>query len=74
LVGARLSLEDALESAKRQGALGWELRAATTMARFLADQGREQEGRELLATTYDKFTQGFQTADLRAAKRLLSEL
>ena len=44
------------------------------MARFLADQGREQEGRELLATTYDKFTQGFQTADLRAAKRLLSEL
>ena len=74
LAGARLSLEDALESAKRQGALGWELRAATTMARFLANQGREQEGRELLAKTYDKFTQGFQTADLRAAKRLLSEL
>ena len=74
LAGARLSLEDALESAKRHGALGWELRAATTMARILADQGREQEGRELLATTYDKFTQGFQTADLRAAKRLLSEL
>jgi predicted ATPase/DNA-binding winged helix-turn-helix (wHTH) protein len=73
LAAARLSLEDALESAKRQGALGWELRAATTMARFLAEQGREQEGRELLATTYDKFTQGFQTADLRAAKRLLSE-
>ncbi|MGO8995551.1 MAG: ATP-binding protein [Polyangiaceae bacterium] len=74
LAGARLSLEDALESAKRQGALGWELRAATTMARFLAEQRREQEGRELLAKTYDKFTQGFQTTDLRAAKRLLSEL
>jgi predicted ATPase len=74
LAGARLSLQDALESAKRQGALGWELRAATTMARFLADRGREQEGRELLATSYDRFTQGFQTADLRAAKRLLSEL
>jgi DNA-binding winged helix-turn-helix (wHTH) protein len=74
LAGARLSLEDALESAKRQGALGWELRAATTMARFLVEQGREQEGREFLATTYDKFTQGFQTADLRAAKRLLSEV
>lgn len=26
-----------------------------------------------VATTYDKFTQGFQTADLRTAKRLLSE-
>jgi hypothetical protein len=43
------------------------------MARFLAEQGREREGRELLARTYDKFTQGFQTADLRAATGLLSE-
>jgi hypothetical protein len=74
LAGAQRSLQEALECAKRQRALGWELRAATTMARFLAEQGRPQEGRELLATTYDKFRQGFQTADLCTAKRLLSEL
>ena len=74
LAGALRLVREALECAKRQDALGWELRAATTMAQLLAGQGRAAEGRELVATTYGKFTQGFQTADLRTAKRLLTEL
>jgi hypothetical protein len=74
LAGAEHSLQEALECAKRQNALSWELRTATTMARLLAKQGRATKGRNLLTSTYDKFTQGFQTADLRIASGLLSEL
>jgi hypothetical protein len=50
------------------------LRTATTMAQLLAKQGRAPKARKLLTSTYDKFTQGFQTADLRIARGLLSEL
>ncbi|WP_394845506.1 helix-turn-helix transcriptional regulator [Pendulispora brunnea] len=71
--GERYLLE-ALEAAKRQKALGWELRAAMTLARFWASRGRAAEARELVASVYGRFSQGFQTADLLAAKALLSEL
>ena len=42
--GAAATVEDqfrqALDWARRQGALSWELRAATSLARLLCDQGR----------------------------------
>jgi len=59
--------------ARRQGALSWELRTATSIARLWRDQGRRREARELLASVYDRFSEGFETADLRAAKLLLDE-
>ncbi|WP_394834953.1 helix-turn-helix transcriptional regulator [Pendulispora rubella] len=71
--GERYLLE-ALQSARRQKALGWELRTAMTLARFWAARGRVTEARELLGSVYGRFSQGFQTADLLAAKALLSEL
>ena len=64
----------ALEWARRQGALSWELRAATSLARLWRDQGRTKDARELLAPVYDRFTEGFETADLKATKALLDEL
>jgi predicted ATPase len=64
----------ALDWARRQGALSWELRAATSLARLPRDRDRIGEARDLLAPIYERFTEGFGTADLREAKRLLDEL
>ncbi|MGB9649847.1 MAG: hypothetical protein WCB44_32765, partial [Stellaceae bacterium] len=61
----------ALDWARRQGALSWELRAATSLARLQRDQNRTKAAREILAPVYDRFTEGFETADLKAAKLLL---
>jgi predicted ATPase len=64
----------ALNLARQQGALSWELRAATSLARLWRDQARSNAAHELLAPVYGRFTEGFATADLKAAKRLLDEL
>jgi hypothetical protein len=64
----------ALEWAQRQGALSRELHAATSHARLRRVQGRIREARKLLAPVYDRFTQGFETADLKAAKALIGDL
>jgi predicted ATPase len=64
----------ALDSARRQGALSWELRAATSLARLWRDQNKYVEALTLLQPVYDRFTEGFDTADLRDAKLLLEAL
>jgi adenylate cyclase len=51
-----------------------ELRAATSLARLLAGRGRREEARQVLAPVYAAFTEGFATADLRAARALLDQL
>jgi predicted ATPase len=61
----------ALDWARRQGALSWELRAATSLARLLRDQGRSADARGLLQPEYDRFIEGFDTTDLKAARALL---
>jgi len=68
------ALEEALRIARRQQAKSYELRAATSLARMWGKQGRRAEARELLVPIYGWFTQGFGTADLKAAKGLLDEL
>jgi predicted ATPase/DNA-binding winged helix-turn-helix (wHTH) protein len=64
----------ALDVARRQGSLSWELRAATSLARLMRDQGRSAEAVALLQPVYDRFTEGFETADLEAARNLLNAL
>jgi predicted ATPase len=64
----------ALDWARRQGALSWELRAATSLARLLRDQGPSADALALLQPVYDRFTEGFGTADLKTAKALLDTL
>jgi predicted ATPase len=67
-------LERALAIAREQGALLWELKAATRLARLRHVQSRGMEARELLAPIYARFTEGFQTPDLSAARQLLGQL
>jgi predicted ATPase len=66
--------QQALDWARQQGALSWELRAATSLARLLRNRDRISEARDLLAPIYQRFTEGFGTADLQAGKKLLDEL
>jgi predicted ATPase len=68
------SLHQALAIAQQQGAKGWELRAAVSLARLRRDQGRRTEACNLLAPIYGWFTEGFDTQDLKEAKALLDEL
>jgi predicted ATPase len=76
--GATAAAEDhfrqALDWARRQDALSLELRAATSLARLLRDQGRSADARGLLRPVYERFTEGFATTDLRAARVLLDDL
>jgi len=64
----------ALDLARRQDALFWELRTAASLARLWLDRHRAAEARALLGPVYSRLTEGFGTADLRAAKGLLQQL
>jgi predicted ATPase len=45
-----------------------------SLARLLADRGQRNEARAVLAPVYGWFTEGFDTADLKAARALLDTL
>ena len=64
----------AIEIARRRSQRALELRAATSLARLLTQAGRRDEARRQLADIYAWFTEGFDTADLKAARALLDEL
>jgi len=64
----------ALEGARRQMMLAWELRAAMSLARLLRNRGRPADAIACLQPVYDRFTEGFGTADLITAKQLLEDL
>jgi predicted ATPase len=71
---AAAAYREAIEIAQAQHARLLELRAATSLARLWGENGRREPARELLAPTYQEFTEGFDTPDLRDAKTLLDEL
>ena len=64
----------ALDAARRQGARALELRAAMSLSRFFehADGRARDEAHRALAEAYATFKTGFDTADLREARALLS--
>jgi len=66
--------ERALAVAHAQQAKSWELRAAMSMAQLWRHQGKSDEARDLVASVYGWFTEGFDTRDLKQAKALLNEL
>jgi predicted ATPase/DNA-binding winged helix-turn-helix (wHTH) protein len=64
----------AAQMAREQGALFWELRVALSVARLRISQDRRHEARALLASVYDRTTEGFTTADMQAARTMLEGL
>jgi class 3 adenylate cyclase/predicted ATPase len=74
VTAAEASFEKSLEVARSQQAKAWELRAATSLARLRSSEGRSPEGLKVLGDVYDWFTEGFETPDLKDARRLLDDL
>ncbi|HZX84225.1 MAG TPA: transcriptional regulator [Reyranella sp.] len=64
----------ALEDARRQGALFLELRAATSLAKSLRDQERSAAAAAVLRPVYDRFTEGLDLPFLQSARTLLASL
>jgi predicted ATPase len=64
----------ALDESRRQEALSWELRAATSLAGLLCKQGHSDDAVAVLQPVFSRFTEGFGTADLVAAKQLLDDI
>ncbi len=81
LLGARADQERVAEHhfkqarriAREQGALALELRAACSLARLWQRQDRHDEAAVLLTSVYDRFTEGFEGADLVEARGLLGQ-
>jgi hypothetical protein len=71
---AEANFREAIGLARKMSAKAWELRATTSLARFLRDTGHRSEARSMLAEIYNWFTEGLDTADLKEAKALLDEL
>jgi predicted ATPase len=71
---AEILLSRSLEQARQQAALAWELRAATTLAWLRIRQGQVTEAATGLNAVYSRFKEGFHTADLVAARKLLDWL
>ena len=74
LAEAEACFDKAIAIARRQGAKSLELRAVMSLSRLWQSQGKQAEARQMLAEIYGWFTEGFDTADLQEAKRLLEEL
>jgi predicted ATPase len=68
------SLHEALAIARHQGAKGWEIGAATRLARLWGEQGRRMEAHDLLQPIYAWFTEGFDMPLLSSAKTVLDDL
>jgi predicted ATPase len=54
--------------------LAWELRTAISVARLSVSEGQPADARRVLAFVYGKITEGFETADLRDARAMMSKL
>jgi predicted ATPase len=68
-VAADDRFRQALDWERRQSALSSELGASTSLARLLGGQGRSADATALLQPVYDRFTEGFDTADLKDSRR-----
>jgi predicted ATPase/DNA-binding winged helix-turn-helix (wHTH) protein len=68
------ALSEAENCARTQGALTWELRVARTVARVRASQGKKKAARETLERVYSRFTEGFDTNDLKAAAQAIRSM
>lgn len=71
---AEQAFASSLALARMQGALGWELRTATSLAKMHGALGRPKDGLDLLDPVLAKFEEGSRTADVAAAAALAKAL
>jgi class 3 adenylate cyclase/predicted ATPase len=71
---AEASFHEAIEIARRQQARSLELRAVMSLSRLRQRRGKPGDMRRPLAELYARFTEGFDTRDLKEAKALLDDL
>jgi tetratricopeptide (TPR) repeat protein len=64
----------AQEIARAQGSRKWQLRAASSLSNLWKHQKKKKEARQVLSAAYGRFTEGFETTELKAAKSLLAQL
>ena len=74
MTAAEQAFQTSLDMADAQGVLSWRLRTVSSQARLRLGQGRLPEARVPLAETCGRFTEGFDTLDLRTARALLAEI
>jgi predicted ATPase len=74
VANAEACFHQSIKVSRQQGSNSLELRSVMSVARLYQNQGKQEEARNLLAEIYGKFTEGFETKDLREAKALLDEL
>jgi hypothetical protein len=72
-VAAEEHFTQAIKLATLQDARSWQLRSGVSLARLWDDLGRKTEARSQLAEILAWFSEGFTTADLQVAQKLLSE-
>lgn len=68
---AQCLFEAALDLAVEQGALSWQLRAATSLAQLALRRKQTSRAHAVLEPVLERFRQGFDTADFRRARSLL---
>lgn len=66
-------LLEAANIAREQSALSWELRITANLSALLKKLGRRDQARRMLTSVYSRFTEGFDTLDLKMARSLLDE-
>jgi tetratricopeptide (TPR) repeat protein len=71
---AEMCFTQSLTLSRNRGARAWELRAATDLAALLKSWRRGKDALALLQPVFDQFTEGGDTADVKAAERLLASL
>jgi hypothetical protein len=71
---AEMCFLQSLDWSRRQGARSWELRTTVDLAALWAAQGQRERARAVLTPIFEAFVEGLDTADLRAAERLLTTL
>ncbi len=64
---------ESIDLARQHGSLTWELRSAMQFVTLWREAGGNQEAEETLSSAYDKFEEGFWTADLLRARTLLDQ-
>lgn len=71
---AEASYIASIERARLQDALSWELQATMSLARLKSERGEVAEAYQSLTQVYRRFSEGYETADLVAARALLAGL